>query len=409
MRRLAMACRLCDGDSLYSVLALGRTPLADALLREEELKSPEPTFPLELSFCSNCGLSQIAETVPPEVLFCRDYPYYSSFSDALLRHARDNAEKLIESRGLNEKSLVVEIASNDGYMLRNFIAHGIPVLGIDPAEGPARAAREWGIPTLGRFFGQSLAEELRAQGRQADVIIASNVLAHVPDLHGFVAGIATLLKPDGVAVIEAPYVKDLVDRCEFDTIYHEHLCYFSVCVLDLLFRRHGLHANHVEHLPIHGGSLRLFAEPRERTRFPLTAWLNEEAALGVDRIEYYLRFAAKAQRIRGELRALLARLKHQGKRIAAYGAAAKGATLINYVGIGKELIDFVVDRNTHKQGLYMPGKHLPIVAPEKLLEEQPDYTLLLSWNFSDEILQQQEEYRRLGGKFIIPIPHPCVV
>ncbi|HTV55003.1 MAG TPA: class I SAM-dependent methyltransferase [Terriglobia bacterium] len=404
-----MACRLCDSDSLEPVLALGRTPLADALLRPEELSGPEPTFPLELSFCSKCGLSQIAETVPPELLFCRDYPYYSSFSDALLRHARDNAERLIEARGLNEKSLVVELASNDGYLLRNFVAHGVPVLGIDPAEGPARAAREKGVPTLGRFFGRELAQELRAEGRQADVIIASNVLAHVPDLHGFVEGIRILLKPGGVAVIEAPYVKDLIDRCEFDTIYHEHLCYFSVSALNFLFRRHSLFANHVEHLPIHGGSLRLFAEPHENVDCSVTHSLREEAARGVDRLGYYLEFAAKVRQIRRELRTLLVKLKRQGKRIAAYGAAAKGATLINYVDIGQELIDFVVDRNVHKHGLYMPGKHLPIHAPEKLLQERPEYTLLLTWNFSDEILQQQEPYRQLGGRFIIPIPHPCVV
>jgi SAM-dependent methyltransferase len=404
-----MACRLCDSESLEPVLALGRTPLADALLRPEDLSVPERMFPLELGFCSNCGLSQIAETVPPEMLFCRDYPYYSSFSDALLRHARDNAERLIESRGLNEKSLVIELASNDGYLLQNFVAHRVPVLGIDPAQGPARAAEEKGVPTLCRFFGSELAEELRAEGRQADVIIASNVLAHVPDLHGFVEGIHILLKPGGVAVIEAPYVKDLIDRCEFDTIYHEHLCYFSVSALDHLFRRHSLFANHVEHLPIHGGSLRLFAEPHEKPDCSVTNTLREEAARGVGRLGYYLEFAAKVRQIRRELRALLVKLKRQGKRIAAYGAAAKGATLINYVDIGQDLIDFVVDRNVHKHGLYMPGKHLPIHAPEKLLEERPEYTLLLTWNFSDEILQQQEPYRQLGGRFIIPIPHPCVV
>jgi SAM-dependent methyltransferase len=404
-----MACRLCDSESLEPVLALGRTPLADALLRPEDLSVPEPMFPLELGFCSNCGLSQIAETVPPEMLFCRDYPYYSSYSDALLRHARDNAERLIESRGLNEKSLVIELASNDGYLLQNFVAHRVPVLGIDPAQGPARAAEEKGVPTLCRFFGSELAQELRAEGRQADVIIASNVLAHVPDLHGFVEGIHILLKPGGVAAIEAPYVKDLIDRCEFDTIYHEHLCYFSVSALDHLFRRHSLFANHVEHLPIHGGSLRLFAEPHEKPDCSVTNTLREEAARGVGRLGYYLEFAAKVRQIRRELRALLVKLKRQGKRIAAYGAAAKGATLINYVDIGQDLIDFVVDRNVHKHGLYMPGKHLPIHAPEKLLEERPEYTLLLTWNFSDEILQQQEPYRQLGGRFIIPIPHPCVV
>lgn len=403
------ACRLCESEHLQPILSLGRTPLADALLREEQLSVPEPTFPLELNFCSNCALSQIAETVPPEVLFCQDYPYYSSFSDALLRHARDNAERLIESRELNEKSLVVELASNDGYMLRNFVAHGIPVMGIDPAEGPARAAEAKGIPTLRRFFGRSLAEALRGEGRQADVIIASNVLAHVPDLHGFVEGIRILLKAGGVAVIEAPYVKDLVDRCEFDTIYHEHLCYFSLTALDRLFRRHALFVNRVEHLPIHGGSLRLFVEPFEKVTCSVAVALRDEAARGLRRPGYYLAFAAKVREIRRQLRSLLVKLKRQGNRLAAYGAAAKGATLINYVDIGRDLIDFVVDRNTHKQGLYMPGKHLPILSPEQLVERRPQYTLLLTWNFSDEILQQQQLYRQLGGKFIIPIPHPCVM
>lgn len=402
-------CRLCNYANLEPVLSLGCTPLADALLDAEQLSVPEPRFPLDVFFCPNCSLMQIENTVPPEILFCRNYPYYSSFSDVWVRHCRENAERLIESRQLNSSSHVFELASNDGYMLRNFVRRGIPVLGIDPAQGPARVAEEEGVPTLCDFFSQSVAEQLLAQGRRADIIIANNVLAHVPDLHGFVEGIRLLLKQDGVAVIEVPYVKDLVDHCEFDTIYHEHCYYFSVSALDHLFRAHALFINDVAHFPIHGGSLRLFVEPKENVHESARTLLAEEAQQGVTGIEYYHNFAIRVRCIRQTLRELLTRLKDGGKRIAAYGAAAKGSTLINYFDIGTEFLDFVVDRNTHKQGLYMPGKHLPILAPEKLLERKPDYTLLLCWNLSQEILAQQQEYRQKGGKFIIPVPYPHVV
>ncbi len=403
------ACRLCDSISLERVLSLGCTPLADALVGSAQLHLPEPRFPLEVVFCRNCSLLQLAETVAPEVLFCREYPYYSSFSDALLQHSRENAEQLVGSRRLNSKSLVIELASNDGYMLQNFAARGIPVLGIDPAEGPARVAQQKGIPTLHAFFDKSLAQRLRAEGREADVIIANNVLAHVPDLSGFVEGIRLLLKADGVAVIEVPYVRDLVDRCEFDTIYHEHLCYFSVATLDRLFRRHALFLNHVEHLRIHGGSLRLFVEPTENGRESVRHFLNDEETSNVTRPEYYRDFATSVREIRDALRKLLTELKKDGKRIAAYGAAAKGSTLINYIDIGRDFLDFVVDRNIHKQGLYMPGKHLPIFPPTRLLEEMPDYVLLLTWNFAGEIFLQQKEYRQHGGRFILPVPHPRVI
>jgi SAM-dependent methyltransferase len=408
-RAAQAACRSCGRHGLVSVLDLGETPLADRLPTTEQLSQPEPRFPLQVAFCPDCSLLQILETVPPEQVFDADYPYYSSFSPYLLDHSRKNALELIGARTLGPQSLVVELASNDGYLLKNYVEEGIPVLGIDPVPGPAAAAVAIGVPTLQEFFTRELAERLAGEGKQADVIHANNVLAHVADTNGFVAGIASLLKPDGVAVIEFPYVRDLIDHCEFDTIYHEHLCYFSATSVDNLLRRHGLYLNDVRRLPIHGGSLRLYVEKREQMGSAVRAMLASERELGLDRPEYYLDFSARVVRLREQLLALLRGLKARGKRLAAYGAAAKGATLINYVGIGRDLVDFVVDRNVHKQGRHMPGQHLPILAPEELLKRKPDAVLMLSWNFADEILQQQAAYREQGGQFIIPVPKPRLV
>ncbi|HUW32589.1 MAG TPA: class I SAM-dependent methyltransferase, partial [Planctomycetota bacterium] len=287
-----MPCRSCGRQGLLPVLDLGLMPLSDGLLTAEQLAAgAERTYPLELAYCPVCSLVQILETVPPETLFCEDYPYFSSFSDALLEHSRKNALALIESRQLDANSLVVELASNDGYLLKNFVERGIPVLGIDPADGPAKAAMKIGVPTMCTFFTKDLAATLRKEGKVADVIIANNVLAHVADTNGFVEGMRILIKDSGVGVIEVPYVRDLVDHCEFDTIYHEHLCYFSVSSVDRLFRRHELFLNRIERLPIHGGSLRLYVEPREAVEESVRAMLVEEATLGVDKYGYYEDFS----------------------------------------------------------------------------------------------------------------------
>jgi SAM-dependent methyltransferase len=402
-------CRACGESELKMILPLGSTPLANALLTDEQLDEPEETFPLELAFCPGCSLVQITETVPPEKLF-REYFYLSSFSDTMLRHAQTIAGQLIKSRSLGEDSLVMEVASNDGYLLQFYKRANVPVLGIEPAVNIARIAEEErGIPTVCDFFGAELARKLAMEGKRADVIHANNVLAHVGDLNGVVEGFARLLKPEGVAVIEAPYVKEMIDRAEFDTIYHEHLCYFSLTALDRLFRRHGLIINDVELLPIHGGTLRIYAGRNDEQSVAVRQLLAEEAAWGVDREEFYQGFGEKVERLRRELLALLGKLKAEGKRIAVYGASAKGSTLLNYFGIGRETLDFVVDRSTIKQGYYTPGTHLKIHAPEKLLAEMPDYVLLLTWNFAEEILEQQHEYVERGGRFIIPIPEVRVV
>jgi SAM-dependent methyltransferase len=403
------ACAAC-GSTLQQILNLGNQPLANALLTRETLHDPEPRFPLTLALCPTCGLVQITESVPPEELF-REYAYFSSVSEAFVEHARVLVDRLIEDRHLTAGSLAIEVASNDGYLLQHYARAGVPVLGIDPARNVAAAAIARGVPTVVEFFDLRLADELRSTGRTADVIHANNVIAHVPDLDAFVAGIVRVLKPNGVAVVETPYVRDLVERLEFDTIYHEHRFYHSLTALSRILERQGLVVADVERLSVHGGSLRVYAVHRgaEVPSPAVAALLAEEDELGLGSPAYYLDFAARVEALGGDLRRLLAGLREDGLTVGAYGAAAKGTVLLNAFGIGPETLEFVADRSPYKQGLYMPGVHVPIVPAERLAEAMPDACLLLAWNFAEEILAQQSEYRERGGRFIIPVPKPTLV
>ena len=408
------ACRFCGAPLAHTVIDLGAQPPCNSMISRERFNDAEAFYPLTAMVCDQCYLVQLETDVAPDSIYT-EYAYFSSFSDSWLDHARRYVDAISYQLKLAGDHQVVELASNDGYLLQRYHTAGVPVLGIEPATNIARVAREErGIPTLGEFFGPTVAADLSREGKQADVIHANNVLAHVPDLNGFVKGLQLLLKDKGVAVIEVPYVKDMIDRTEFDTIYHEHLCYFSLTALDQLFRRHGLAIQDVERMAIHGGTLRLYAvkegtADEHSSSGSAQQLLEMERLEGVDGFEFYRGFGEKVEQLRNELVTLLHSLKADGKRIAVYGASAKGATLLNYFGIGRETLDYVADRSTAKQGYYTPGTHLPIYPPEHLLETMPDYVLLLTWNFADEILQQQSEYRRRGGRFIIPIPNVRVI
>ena len=404
-------CRACGGSQIAPILSLGAMPLANALVSPDAPAAVEPMHPLDLVFCESCTLVQITETVPPELMFS-DYAYFSSYSDTMPAYARKIVARVIDEQGLGSDSLAAEVASNDGYLLQYYHQAGVPVLGIEPAANVAKVADAKGIRTIVDFFGEALASRLRADGVRADVIHANNVMAHVPDLPGFCRGLAAFLRDDGRAFVEVPYVRQFIDQRQFDTIYHEHLSYFSLTALDRLFTAHGLAIVDVEWIAIHGGSLRVtVAHARSgvgRSQV-VEARLEDEEARGLTRLPYYARFAGAVEELRDQLTRLLRQLRADGHRIAAYGAAAKGATLLNYCGIDCRTIEFVADRNPHKHGKLMPKAHIPIVGPPFLLATRPDYVLLLTWNFADEVLAQQAEFRDGGGRFIIPIPDVRVV
>jgi len=406
----SQSCRSCGSPQLRQFLDLGIQPLANNLPRPEDSLDDEPKFPLRVSVCEDCHLVQITDTVPPVTLF-GEYLYFSSFSDTMVKHAAEAAKSQIAACKLGGNSFVVEIASNDGYLLKNFVAAGIPCLGVEPAANIAKVAAEAGIPTLCEFFGLETATEIVGRHGQADLILGNNVFAHAPEINDFIGGMARLLKPGGRIVLEFPYLGPFIENIEFDTVYHEHVFYFSILSLTPAFNRHGLDIFDASFIEIHGGSLRLsvgHVGVHNQTS-ALEGFRKAELEAGMATNGYYDVFGKRVDELRAELLELVTNLKKEGKSIAAYGASAKGSTLLNYFGIGSDVIDFVVDRSTYKQGRVTPGTHLPILPPDQLLELQPDYTLLLTWNFASEILAQQKTYRDDGGKFIIPLPKPVIV
>ncbi len=416
---MSLACRACGCGRVETILSLGSMPLANAYPALDDTR-PEPRFPLDLVWCSECSLVQLGQSVPPERLFS-EYLYFSSFADTMQEHARHLARDLVRERGLGPRSLVVEAASNDGYLLQHFREAGVRVVGIEPAANVAAAARQRGVETIAEFFSADLAHRLRRERGRADVFLGLNVLAHVPQPGSFLEGIRALIEPDGIGVIEVPYLRDLIERVEFDTIYHEHVFYFSARPLASLFGRHGLSLAEAKRVPIHGGSLRLSVRPqasagRGRDDAPedapgpgARALIEEEARLGMHRPEFYRDFSRRVEEARRSLTDLVRSLKARGARLAAYGAAAKGTTLLNSCGLGAAEIDFVCDRSPHKQGRRMPGTGIPILPPQALVERRPDYALILAWNVADEIRRQQAEYERAGGRFILPLPEARIL
>jgi hypothetical protein len=405
-------CRFCRSHLTDPVVDLGMSPLCESFLSAAELNRIEPFYPLHVWVCRKCLLVQLEEYVAPGDIFT-DYAYFSSYSTAWLKHAEEYTAMITERLKLGEKSFVVELASNDGYLLQDFTRRRIPCLGIEPAANVAAKAVEKGVETLVQFFGETTARELVAARRKADLILGNNVLAHVPDINGFVAGIRTLLEPTGTATLEFPHLLRLFEGNQFDTIYHEHFSYLSLLAVEKIFAAHQLTIFDVEELWTHGGSLRIYARPAEDPSRPvservLSLRAREEAA-GYRRIETYTCFEARVRETKYRLLNLLIQLKRAGKTIAGYGAPGKGNTLLNYCGIRTDFVDFTVDRNPHKHGKYLPGTHIPIHPPAMLDERKPDYVLILPWNLKDEIMSQLAHVRAWGGRFIVPIPEACVV
>ena len=406
-----MQCRFCNNTNVKRFLELGEMPLANAFLTEDEVNTiKEPKFPLDVFFCADCGLVQIDPVVPPQDIF-KDYIYFSSTSDTVHKHAQYLAQSFKERFQLHDNSFIVEIASNDGCVLNYFKKLDMNILGVEPAENIAKVAVDSGIETYIDFFNEATARKIKDKYGNADVILARHVFAHVPEIHSFMRGLKLLLNTNGVIAIEAPYLVDFVEKVEFDTIYHEHLSYLSLRPMSKLFKKYGMEIFDVEHFDIHGGSLIYYIsnEGTHEVSLKVGQYTENEIQKGFDDIDTYYDFADKTSQIKAKLLYLLNQLKHDGNTIAAYGAPAKGNTLLNYCNISTDLIDYIVDKSKYKQDLYTPGTHIPVYSPERLLEDMPDYTLLLAWNFADEILEQQKLYREKGGKFIVPIPDIKVV
>jgi SAM-dependent methyltransferase len=408
----AQGCISCGAPLRHTFVDLGMSPLCESYVPAAKLNSMEPFFPLHVYVCEKCFLVQLEEYVSPEEIFT-EYAYFSSYADSWVEHMRRYAEMISDRLHLGKDSFVVEVASNDGYLLQHFVRKGIPVLGIEPAANVAEVAVAKGVPTLVKFFGEQTARELVEQGRQADLVCGANVLAQVPRLNDFVEGLRILLKPGGVVTIEFPHLMRMMAENQFDTIYHEHFSYFSLLSAQKVFAAHGLVLFDVEEIPTHGGSLRVYGRHAADTSKPVTARLNalreREVEAGLLRLEGYDRFGEQVKETKRKLLDFLISAKRAGKSIAGYGAPGKGNTLLNYCGIRTDFIDFTVDRNTYKQGRYLPGTHIPIHAPEKIREARPDYVLILPWNFKDEIIGQLSYIREWGGKFVIPIPEVRVV
>jgi SAM-dependent methyltransferase len=407
MSGLVTACRACGGRLSVTMADLGLQPPSNAFLASMSEARHEKRYPLRAKVCEACKLVQVDYDVAPEELF-GNYVYFSSYSDEWLAHAKRYADMARRRFGLGPGSLVVELASNDGYLLKNFVDEGIPVLGIDPSDTVARAAGKIGVLTLVEFFGESVARRLASEGRHADLIIGNNVLAHVPRLNDFVAGIATLLKPTGTVTIEFPHLLKLIEHVEFDTIYHEHFSYLSLYSIERVFARHGLRIYEAEELPTHGGSLRIFAASTSRDGLEDGARLKglraREEAAGLADLATYQRFAARVEVCRKSLLDFLAGAKREGRTVAAYGAAAKGNTLLNFCNVTTDDISMVADRNPHKQSKFLPGTHIPVVTPEDLMRARPDFVLILPWNLQGEIRRQLAGIADWGGRFVVPVP-----